>query len=153
MIVFNVLARHIENLYLVNLEKKTASILKLNASYVDVPSKEKLQEFLSEGVVKNWINTIVHKDERNRLFNTLTIENANKVFETKDELVGNYRTLGSGEVHHFQYCLSKACSDGKLAILGFQNIDDIIKEHEDNERDRKKKRQFIKKRFLNKFQL
>lgn len=138
-IVFNVLARHIENLYLVNLEKKTASILKLNASYVDVPSKESHQEFLFEDVVKNWINTIVHKDDRNRLLNTLTIKNANKVFKTKDELVGNYRTLGSGEVHHFQYCLSKASSDGKLAILGFQNIDDIIKEHEDNERDKKEK--------------
>ncbi len=40
LMVFDTLARHFQNVYLMDLEKKTARILKLDADYVDVPGKE-----------------------------------------------------------------------------------------------------------------
>ena len=39
VLVFNALSRNFKNVYLADLEKKTARILKLDAAYVDVPGK------------------------------------------------------------------------------------------------------------------
>ena len=128
--IFDTLARHFENVYWINLENRTARILKLDADYVDVPAKEECREFRLEMVIENWINTIVYPEDREKLRSTITIENIKKVFETKDELVGNYRSLVNGEIRHFQYSFSKADKDGTKAVVGFQNIDDIIKEHQ-----------------------
>lgn len=139
LMVFDILARHFENVYWVDLEKRTARILKLDASYVDVPGKEDHKEFPFEAVVKHWIDTIVYEEDRDKVRSVITVQNVLKNFETKDEVVGNYRSKGNGEIHYFQYTVSKASKDKRYAILGFQNVDDIIKEHE--EIDAKKREQ------------
>lgn len=138
-IIFDTLVRHFENVYFVDLENKTAKILKLNADYVDVPGKVGHQQFLFDDVINRWIKTIVHKDDRDKLKSLFNIDYVNKFFETKDELVGTYRSIGNNEVHYFQFNISKASKDGKIAILGFQNIDDIIKEHQEIEKAKREK--------------
>ena len=137
--VFDTLARHFKNVYWIDLEKKTAKILKLDATYVDVPGKEDHQEFQLENVLRNWINTIVYPEDREKVSSVITIENIKKVFKTQDELVGNYRSLVNGEIHHFQYSFGKADKDGTKAVAGFQNVDDIIEEHQEIEKVKREK--------------
>ena len=139
LMVFDTLARHFKNVYWLDLKKKTARILKLDADYVDVPGKEDHREFLLEAVLENWINTIVYSEDREKISRTLTIENIKKGFETKEELVGNYRSLVNGKIHHFQYSFGKADKDGTKAVAGFQNIDDIIEEHHEIEKSEREK--------------
>lgn len=134
LMVFDTLARHFENVYWVDLEKKTARILKLDAAYVDVPSKEEHREFPFEAVIANWINTIVCPEDREKVSSAITVENIEKVFETQEELIGNYRSVVNGETHHFQYSFCKANEDGTKVIAGFQNIDSIIEEHQKAEK-------------------
>ena len=138
LMVFDTLARHFKNVYWLDLEKKTGRILKLDASYVDVPSMNHHHEFSFEIVLKNWINTIVYPEDREKVSETITLENIKKVFETRDEFVGNYRSLVNGEIHHFQYSFFKANKDGTKAVAGFQNIDDIIVEHQKVEKAKRK---------------
>ncbi len=139
LMVFDTLARHFQNVYLMDLEKKTARILKLDADYVDVPGKEDHREFLLETVIKNWVNTIVHPEDREKVSRTITVENIKKVFETKEELVGTYRSLVNGEIHHFQYTISRMDKAATKAVAGFQNIDDIIEEHQEIEEAKREK--------------
>lgn len=139
LMVFNTLARHFKNVYWVDLEKKAAKILKLDADYVDVPGKEDHREFSFEAVVDHWINTVVYQEDREKLSSIITAENIKKTFETQDELVGNYRSLVNGEICHYQYSFGKADEDGTKAVAGFQNIDDIIKEHQQAEKARREK--------------
>ena len=139
LMVFNALARHFKNVYWVDLEKKAAKILKLDADYVDVPGKEDHREFSFEAVVDHWINTVVYQEDREKLSSIITAENIKKTFETQDELVGNYRSLVNGEICHYQYSFGKADEDGTKAVAGFQNIDDIIKEHQQAEKTRREK--------------
>ena len=139
LMVFNTLARHFKNVYWVDLEKKAAKILKLDADYVDVPGKEDHREFSFEAVVDHWINTVVCQEDREKLSSIITAENIKKTFETQDELVGNYRSLVNGEICHYQYSFGKADEDGTKAVAGFQNIDDIIKEHQQAEKARREK--------------
>ena len=139
LMVFDTLARHFKNVYWLDLEKRTARILKLDASYVDVPGKEDHQEFSFDDALKNWINTIVYIEDKEKVKNTITIENIKKAFETQDEFVGNYRSFVNGKIHHFQYSFGKADKDGTKAIAGFQNIDDIIEEHQEIEKEKREK--------------
>ena len=139
LMVFNALARHFKNVYWVDLEKKAAKILKLDADYVDVPGKEDHREFSFEAVVDHWVNTVVYQEDREKLSSIITAENIKKTFETQDELVGNYRSLVNGEICHYQYSFGKADEDGTKAVAGFQNIDDIIKEHQQAEKTRREK--------------
>ena len=139
LMVFDALARHFKNVYWLDLEKKTARILKLDASYVDVPDREDHQEFRLEAVIENWINTIVYPEDREKVRSAITIENVKKVFETKEELVGNYRSLVDGEIHYFQYNIIRTDQDGTKAVAGFQNIDDIIEEHQEIEKAKREK--------------
>lgn len=129
LLVFDSLARHFKNVYWVDLEKETAKILKLDADYVDVPGKMDHQEFPFKAVVGNWINTIVCPEDREKVSSTVTIENIKKVFETQEELVGTYRSIMNGEIHYYQYKISRTDNGGTKAVAGFQNIDDIIEEH------------------------
>ena len=137
--VFDTLARHFENVYWVDLEKRTARILKLDAAYVDVPGKKNHQDFSFDTVSRNWINTIVCPEDREKVSNALTVENIKKIFKTKDEFVGSYRSLVNGEIYHYQYSFVKADRDGTKAIAGFQNINDIIAEHKENEKVKREK--------------
>ncbi len=129
LLVFNTLARNFKNVYFVDLEKETARILKLDASYVDVPGKTDHHVFPFEAVLSQWINTVVYEEDREKVRNNISLKNAKKVFETQDEMAGNYRSLVDGVIHHFQYRLFKADKEGSKAILGFQNVDDIVEEH------------------------
>ncbi len=139
VMVFDTLARHFKNVYWVDLKRKTAKILKLEAAYVDVLGKKVHQEFSFETVVGNWINTIVYSEDRDKVSRVITIENIKKVFETQEELVGNYRSFVNGKIHYFQYSIGKVDKDGTKAIAGFQNIDDIIEEHQKIEKAKREK--------------
>ena len=141
LMVFDTLARNFKNVYLVDLEKETARILKLDADYVDVPGKTDHHEFPFEMVLGRWLNTIVHPDDREKVEDTLTIEKVKELFKTQDEFVGNYRSLVQGEIRYYQYSLSKIDKDGTKAILGFQNIDDIIEEHLESEKLEREKQE------------
>ena len=139
LMVFDTLARHFKNVYWVDLEKRTARILKLDADYVDVPGKENHQEFPFEAVTENWINTIVYPEDQEKVRSAIAIDNIKKAFETREELVGNYRSLVNGELHYFQYNISRSDQDATIAIAGFQNIDDIIEEHQKMEEVKREK--------------
>ena len=139
LMVFDTLARHFKNVYWVDLEKRTARILKLDADYVDVPGKENHQEFPFEAVTENWINAIVYPEDREKVRSAIAIDNIKKAFETREELVGNYRSLVNGELHYFQYNISRSDQDATIAIAGFQNIDDIIEEHQKMEEVKREK--------------
>ena len=129
LMVFDTLARKFQNVYFVDLEKGTARVLKLNADYVDVPGKIDHREFPFDVVLAQWINTVVHPEDRDKIRSIITPEYVKKVFESQEELVGNYRSLVDGKVLHYQYSFSKADKEGKKLILGFQNVDEIVREH------------------------
>ncbi len=139
LMVFDTLARHFQNVYLLDLEKKTARILKLDANYVDVLNNGEHQEFSLEGVIKNWANTIVYPDDREKIGRVFAIDNIKEFLKTKEELVGSYRSVVSGEIHYFQYNISRTDENATKAIAGFQNIDDIIQEHQENEKTKREK--------------
>ena len=148
VMIFNTLSRNFKNIYLVDLKKGTARILKLEANYVDVPGKTDHHEFPFDAILDRWISTGVYIDDQDMMRETLNTENVKNLLLKNNECVGNYRSVVNGEIHHFQYNLSKTDQED-IVILGFQNIDSIIQEHLEQERKQREIEEAHKKELAN----
>ena len=127
--VFDSLARGFQNVFWINLTDGTAKILKLDGYITSGLDKNKHKFFDYPTTLKQYINERVHPEDKQTLYEKLSIENLRKIFEKRNEYIGNYRALVNGEVHHYQYNLTRTEGVGFITC-GFQNIDAIVEEHE-----------------------
>ena len=137
LMISETLARSFKNVYLVDLEKETVKILKLEASYVDLQHEGIGHEFPFNIILGNWLNNVVCPEDREEAGKIFTVENVKKRLASENEFTGNYRSIVNGETHYFQYNMSRANEDGTKAILGFQGIDDIIRAQLEEEKRRR----------------
>ena len=148
--VFNSLARNFKNVYIVDLERGTARVLKFEDEHDDgrLRGLDLLdKEFPYEALMNVWISESVHPDDRDKLSRALSAKHLMKVFADKDEYTGNYRMLAGGEVINYQYSLSKM--DRKFHIIaGFQNTESIMKEHLEEERREREKEEAFRRELL-----
>ena len=144
--VFNTLVRNYKNVYLVNLNKKTARVLKLTDEYEDGRLADvKHQDFPYELFLNAWISDSVHPEDREGMMHELSADNLREVFATQDELVGNYRMLIDGETIYFQYTLIETSEEGYV-VAGFQNVDSVIRAHiKEEEKQRAKEQEYQQK--------
>lgn len=136
---FYTLARNFKNVYLVNLKKETAKILKFETKYIRLPDMDVDMEFSYNELIQPWIDTLVHPDDRETLRHALSINNIREQLTGNDEYVGHYRSIAKEQVSYFQFNISRMEENPDTIILGFQNIDNIIKEHLEVERQEREK--------------
>ena len=137
LMILNVLARNFKNVYLIDLEKETVKILKLEAGYVDLQHEGVGHEFPFDIILGNWLNNVVCREDRQELSRIFTVENFCKRLSEVNDFTGNYRSEVGGETHYFQYKVSRANEEGTKAILGYQSTDDIIRAQLEEEKKRR----------------
>ncbi len=137
LMISSTLARNFRNAYLVDLERKTAKILKLEAGFEETEKVGVGKEFPFDSVLSKWIERIVAPDDREEMRRVFTVENVRRRIGEENEFTGNYRTVTDGEVHSFQYSMCRAEGNGEKVILGFQMIDDMIRTQVEEERKRR----------------
>ena len=136
--VFDVLARGFQNVFLISTEDYTAKILKPDGFITSGLDNEKHRFFDYPTILKEYIDERVHPEDREMLYEKINMQHLLEVFSKQDEYIGNYRVLVDGELHNYQYNLSKP-KDSKNIVCGFQNIDAIIEEHLENEKAEREK--------------
>jgi signal transduction histidine kinase len=136
--VFNTLARNFMNVFRIDLKDGTAEILKMEAHFSD--ELENRRFFPYPDVLNSYVAERVHPDDREMLYNAICMEHLREIFAQQDEYIGNYRILVDGQVHCFQFNLSRMEGTENI-ICGFQNIDSIIEEHLAAEKREKEKEQ------------
>ncbi len=146
--IFNILARNFKNVYYVDLEKETAKILKLDASYIDFLNLDTKREFPFQTVLAHWIDTVVYEEDRAEIRRVFTTENVKHLLTAQSEFVGNYRSLVDGKIHYYQYSMCRSDDAGLRAILGFQNIDAIISAHMKEEMQQREKEQAYQRQLM-----
>ncbi len=139
LLVFDCLARNFKNVYMVDIEKGTAKVLKMEDEYNDNRLAGVIdQVFPYEGFLNAWIAEAVHPDDREVLALSLSANHLREVFSRQDEYVGNYRMKVDGKTVYYQFSLSTA-GDKQHIVAGFQNVDDVIRRHMDDEKKQREK--------------
>ncbi len=133
------LSRNFRNVYLVNLNRRTAKVIKFEDEYSDDRIDAVMnQSFPYESFLNEWIAEAVHPDDQTMLTKALSCDNLRKIFAGRDEYSGNYRMLVDGKVINYQFNISKMSKPGYV-IAGFQNIEAIIQEHLAEEKKQREK--------------
>ncbi len=139
LLIFRNLSRNFRNVYLVDLNQRSAKVLKFEDELNDDRIDQYLHKSFSYEIIFNaWIKESVYPDDQEDLISSLSVEHLKKVFSTQEEYIGNYRMVVNGEIIHYQYNLSKLNTDG-LIIAGFQNIEKLIEERLEQDRIQKEK--------------
>ncbi len=139
--IFNTLAHNFKNVYLVDINKATAKVLKLEDEYVDKRLDNVMdKEFPYEPFLNAWISESVYPDDKEALSKALSVNNLRQVMAKQEEYIGNYRMLINGKIVNYQFSVN-LMQDRIHLIAGFQNVDVIIREHLEEERIRREKEQ------------
>ena len=129
LMIFNSLSSNFRNVYFADLNEETARILKQDSRYVDLLDLDGSEVFPFVAVLKYWIDNVVYEEDREEIRKVFELDNIKRAMAAHKELTGNYRSLIDGEIHHFQYNLVSVSEDGVKAVLGYQNIDEIVEQH------------------------
>ena len=146
--IFDALARNFKNVYLVNIIKGTAKVLKLDDEHSGNRLDDLMDvEFPYDAFLRAWIGEAVHPDDREMLAGALCPEHLREVFASESEYIGNYRMSVDGRILNYQFNLSQTSEKG-LIIAGFQNIDGIINAHLEEEKKQRQKEQVYQKQLI-----
>ena len=134
--IINVLSRDYQNVFWINLEDGSARILKMNKPISDDMNESENRRFKYGEVFEDYIANNVYPDDRKKLEDTISLENLREVFRDKDEISGSYRAYTDGQLHHYRYSYFKLANLNSV-VTGFRNIDDLIAQHEAEEKARR----------------
>ena len=137
LMISNTLAHNFKNVYLVDLNKETVKILKLDTSYVDVQHEGIGREFPFDVILGNWLENVVAPEDREETSKIFTVESFRKRLAVENEFTGNYRSIFNNETHYYQYIVGRVNDEGTKAILGYQNTDDIVRAQLEGEKKRR----------------
>ncbi len=137
LVVFDTLTRNFRNVYLADLETETVKVLKLSEGYDKLLEVGNKREFPFDAVRKHWIDTVVCPEDREEVRRVFSTGNVKKLLASQGSFSGNYRSIIDGKLHHFQYSMSRVDMPGIKAVLGYQNVDDIVEEHLREERKKR----------------
>ncbi len=146
--VINVLMKKFAVVYLLNLKRRKAKVLKFEAKYVILPKQDENQEFPYEEAIKPWIEKLVHPEDRVIVSSALSIENLRKELSTENKYTGIYRSIAKEDFSYYQYNAIRMNSDSDNIILAFQNIDSIIEEHQEAEKKEREKEEAYQKELI-----
>ncbi len=133
MAVINTLSKSFGNVFVANIKKRTARVIRLMKDY-DVKAVIDVEgtEFPYDSVVKRWVHENVHPDDKERIEKAFSIENISQVFSKQDEYAGSYRSIECGKLHNYRFDLRKIDNEGNV-VAGFQIVDEIIEEQRKQE--------------------
>ena len=128
--IIDTLAQKFRNVFVANLNSRTARVVRLAKDY-DVRAVTDVMDYVFsyETVIKQWVQENVHPDDKKKIADAFSFDNICKVFSEHDEYSGTYRSVEGKQLHHYQFDFRKADDKGNV-VAGFQVIDDIVEEHE-----------------------
>lgn len=131
--IFNALGKDYLNIFLIDPNAKTATILKLDGYVTGNIDTSKRQDIPYCDTCRQYVTERVHPDDKEALLEAMKLKNVLRVLEENDEYVYSYRIMENGETHYYQFKYIRY-EGSRYIIAGFQNIDAIIanekKQHE-----------------------
>lgn len=111
---------------LINTREKTAALIKHDGFMSTVFAQNGTKVYPYDELLEKYIAERVHPDDRMMMTVAMKLGNVLEVLNQKKEYAGNYRIIDHGETHHYQFRFIKNEEYG-IVVLGFLNVDDIVK--------------------------
>ncbi len=126
--IFNALSDAYSNVLLLDLDRETVKVLKVNG-FVNhfLFTKSNDESYDHRTVATQYVKERVHPDDQAMMMDAISPERVRQELADKDEYTGNYSILEDGERKYYQYKFVKS-KDVSYIIAGFQNVDSITKE-------------------------
>ncbi|MDE7454751.1 MAG: response regulator, partial [Clostridia bacterium] len=133
--IVEALSRDYTNVYAINEERAAVRIIKLEGFITDGLKKDSAEEYDYQTVLEKYIASRVYHADRKSLTKALSLNTVSKKLKSGNKYMGNYRIQDSGEIHHYQYTFlkieDKDEGHGDFILAGFRNIDDIIRNEQE----------------------
>lgn len=125
--LINALAIKYLNVFEIDIESKTARIIKLDG-YITEGIMEK-EHFIYEDLLKTYALNRLYKDDYDDFIYTLSIESIKRKLKDKKTFDFTYRVIDEkSTTHHYTATYSLCSNDGEplKVVCGFRNVDDIM---------------------------
>ncbi len=128
--IVTALAGSYRNVYVASLDDGSARVVKLADDYkTGAITDVRKQVFSFDAVIDRWVRENVHPDDKQRVRETLSMDNLRKTFAEQGELSGTYRSLDGDEYHYYQFEARKIANTNNL-VAGFKIVDDLMVQQE-----------------------
>ena len=129
--IVHALSLDYKNVFLVDLKKNTARIIKLQGYAITGMNKNSVAPFDYYEACCQYIAERVHPDDQLRMKLALKPETLCEQLKEKQEQIFSYRILEAGKIHHYKFkCIlldeKEFTDDRGNVILAFKNIDALV---------------------------
>ncbi len=126
--IVEALSRDYRNIYKVNLNARSARIVKMEGYILEGLDKELEKDYSYDALIRMYIKEKVLPEDAKMLSEAMKIEAVKKALEKNDEYVSTYRAISNDEIHYYQFKYIRMHGDAEQSqiILGFKNVDAII---------------------------
>ncbi|MDO4854120.1 MAG: ATP-binding protein [Coriobacteriia bacterium] len=133
--IFGALSNAYSNVYLIHAKSEKVKVLKLNGYVTTGVQKNSDILYDYSTLQKQYVSERVHPDDRDAMNEAIELTRVKSELKTEAEYSGNYRVLENGEVHYYQFKYVRP-ENIDYIVAGFQNTDDIVARHLEQERKR-----------------
>lgn len=123
--IFNALSKDYLNIFLIDGEKNTAKILKMDGYVTTGLVNNPDMVYPYEATCRQYISERVHPEDQKMMQDAMKLEKVLQELTESKEYVSAYKTLVNGEIHYYQFKYMRLENTSHI-IAGFQNIDGLI---------------------------
>ncbi|MCQ2537650.1 MAG: transporter substrate-binding domain-containing protein [Lachnospiraceae bacterium] len=130
--IVNSLSRDYLNVFLIDPNKNTAEIIKLDGYVTEGMDAADHKSMPYDLTYRKYVNDRVSEEDQAMMMEALSIRSIVNNTLNEQEYVGSYRVDDKGEVHYYQFKYIRTGNETQM-IAGFQNVDAVVKEQKEQE--------------------
>ncbi|MCR5418612.1 MAG: diguanylate cyclase [Lachnospiraceae bacterium] len=133
--IVDALSRDYLNVFLVDIPRRKASILKLDGYVTEGFGDKTVEDYPYDPFCAKYIKDRVYSKDQAEITEAMKLEKVQEMLENSDEYVYSYRAIDKGEVHFYQFTYMRIRSKTGMTkvIAGFKNIDDVVRSAKERE--------------------
>ncbi len=140
--VFDVLASEYQNVFYFNVDTGKGRVMK-STSMLEEAAKGR--DFDYESLFESYLALFVPEEEWDGIRAKASLPSLRRAMASQDSLQGGFHAKVEGKLHSYTYDYRKMKEQGYL-VCGFRCVDQIIEEHQKEERKKKEREEAFQKR-------
>ncbi len=131
--IVNALSRDYRNVYLVNVQKRSVRVLKLDGYVTSGLNNTQDVVYHYDSICEKYIQERVYSEDQDKMRAIMKLETVLAELQIEEEYEGPYRISENNEVHHCQFKYIRMSNDN-LILAAFKNTDKAVAQEKKNQK-------------------